>query len=116
MAKLKTKRIVVRVSEEEFLTVSTKADAAGVTVSDLFRRHLDQVRIVNRRDKEEWLRAVVAMKNAVASMTRGATLLNPSDSAIALAYLAAIHRKLDLLLQQFPEHAREILSSRNGQS
>jgi hypothetical protein len=114
MPNQRTKRIVVRVSTEEHWALSDKARGAGITLSALVRDHINRVRVYNHAEKEAWLRALVAMNNMTAALARTASVFNPFESVVALAYLAAIHRQLDQVAKLFPAHAREILPSRNG--
>lgn len=114
MSERRTKRIFVRVSVEEYNLLSAKAEAAGITVSALVRDHFNQVRIFNHSENEQWFRALSAISNTVAALSRAAASLKPIDAVVTIAYLAAIHRQLNGLTQQELRYASEVFPPRNG--
>lgn len=113
MREPRTKRIFVRVSTEEHQLLSTKAKAAGVSVSALVRDHIERVRIYNHADKESWLRTMCAFESTTAALARAAAELSSINAVVTIAYLAAIHRHLNNLPQQPIHHACEIFPSRD---
>jgi Trp operon repressor len=116
MRPARTKRLVIRLSAEEHTTVVKKAAAAGLSASVLMRDHIARLRIYNHTDREEWLRAIAALRRSVATVTRASLSLKTADAASALGYLCAVHRQLADLVTRVPRHAREVFPSRNRRS
>jgi hypothetical protein len=112
MKSIRSKRVGIRLSAEEQTALTSKAAAAGVTLSAFLRDHAGRRWVYNHADQQTMLRVIASLRQAASTLARSAQALKAADAAAALAYLAAVHRQLAELLTRIPTHAREVLPPR----
>jgi hypothetical protein len=114
MTKKRTKSICLRLSPEEHLILCQKARAAGLSASALLRDHLGRARIYNHKQTQIWFATLLSIRKVLLGLAERSVVFRPSDSVVAIAYLASIARQLEQFERQEPQYAHKVFPSRNG--
>ena|SRR5687768_15084741 len=96
---VRTRRVEILLSPEEYAELAAKASAADISVSALLRDHFGRVRVRHRRDEARrlaLLNRVNANLNMIAHWVN--THKDRADAIIVRAHLVAIEREITRLI------------------
>lgn len=96
----RTKRICLRLSDEEHEALARKARTAGVSVSVLLRDHIGRFRMYNHRGQQRWFAVLLSLRAQLTALSERAGSFQPAQSATLIAYVAAMVRHVERLAQQ----------------
>jgi hypothetical protein len=86
----RTRYVNLRLTEEEYLTLTVKACAARITKSELLRDHLGRVRIAPRSDRREVFLTLARLSSNLHQLARWADA--HKDAAVALEVCLALRQ------------------------
>jgi hypothetical protein len=114
----RTRRVEMRVSEEEYAALDAKAKAADISMSELLRDHFGKVSIRDRgneRQRNAMLNKLNANLNQIAKWVN--TWKDRADAFRVTARLDAVQDEVMRLIEAWEEQAgdRGILQIRQGQ-
>jgi hypothetical protein len=94
----RTRYVNLRLTEEEYLTLTAKARAARTTKSELLRDHLGRVRITPRSDRREVFLALARLGSNLNQLARWAdTHKNAADALEVCLALLHVQEELKVL-------------------
>ena len=100
-------RLELRCTEDDKRRWQEKADAAGVSLSELVRTALDKARVPDKRGKAERtaaLREVAKIGNNLNQIAKWANTYKTSAEAVAVvAHLVAIEQEVEHVLKSLSE-------------
>ncbi|MBU6401003.1 MAG: hypothetical protein KGS61_11840 [Verrucomicrobia bacterium] len=96
----RTKAVLLWLSAEEHAALAVKAKSAGLSMNDLLRQSIRQSRIYNHRGEERWYAVLLSLRAHLGTLAEKAGGFGPANAVVLLAYVAAIARHLDGLVQQ----------------
>lgn len=97
---LRSSRIYVRVSPEERALCEAKAEAAGLSVSQLIRDHLGRVKVVNREDRRALTREIARIGSNLNQLAHWVnTYKHTTEALLVLRVLRDLRAELGALLE-----------------